>query len=339
MASSYGSEFMRPLNFYSQGAYTAGAVEGALYKRAFDRPANFLPDSKSRERPSARAALENDLRRAIERRELEVYYQPVVALSTGRLAGFEALVRWHHAELGMLPASEFIPMAERTRIIKDIGGWALFEACRQMAEWRDLLPTPASPAAFSVGVNISARQLARPGLVELVARTLDETTLPPRCLEVEVNESVLTRNEGAAVAALTRLRSLGVRIAVDDFRMGIASASRLRRMPFDTLKIDRSLISRVGGRGDAARDVGAAVALASDLGLTVVAAGVETDAQRERLGALGCEYAQGFLYSKPADAETTLGFIRRNSRAGDAHGPAPYADDRSLSRLTQILAA
>jgi EAL domain-containing protein (putative c-di-GMP-specific phosphodiesterase class I) len=294
-------------------------------KRAFEHPANFLHDADARSRAAARLSLESDLRHAIERRELEVFYQPVVALATGKLAGLEALVRWRHAVRGTLAPPEFIALAEETRLINDIGGWVLFEACRQIAEWRELLP--ASRFALSVGVNLSVRQLARPGLVERVAQTLDETNLPPQCLKLEITESAVT---GDAVAALTRLRSLGVRLALDDFGTGLASPRQLRRLPFDTLKIDRSLISRVDARGEDTEAVRAAIALASNLGLTVVAEGVETDAQRQRLGALGCDYAQGFLYSKPADAETTLGFIRRDFR---------HTDDRSLSRLTQILAA
>ncbi|HYH87449.1 MAG TPA: EAL domain-containing protein [Pyrinomonadaceae bacterium] len=328
---------MRPLNFNSHVAQTNGVVAGALHGRARNYPANFLLDNDARERAADCARLESELRRAVERDELEVYYQPVVALATGRLKGFEALVRWRHAGRGILPPSEFIPLAERTRIINDIGGWVLFEACRQMSEWRELLP--ASRVALSVGVNISVGQLARAGLVELIERTLEETNLPPRCLKLEINESALARGGCAAFDALTRLRSLGVRLAVDDFGTGLSSLRQLRCLPFDTLKIDRSLVSRAGVRVEDAQGASAAVALASSLGLTVVAKRVETDEQRERLGALGCEYAQGFLYSKPVDAETTLALVRRDLRTQYTHGLAPRDADRSLSRLTQVLAA
>jgi EAL domain-containing protein (putative c-di-GMP-specific phosphodiesterase class I) len=330
---------VRPLNFNSHSAHTNGVAARALHERACGYPANFFLDGDTHRRDADCARLESELQRAVERDEFEVYYQPVVALATGRLKGFEALVRWRHAERGILPPSEFIQLAERTRIINDIGGWVLFEACRQMSEWRELMP--ASRLALSVGVNISARQLARVGLVELIERTLEQTNLPPRCLKLEINETALVRGDRSAFAALKRLRSLGVRLAVDDFGAGLSSLRQLRRLPFDTLKIDRSLVSRTGrcGEGAQSANADAAIALASSLGLTVVAKRVETDEQREHLGALGCLYAQGFLYSKPVDAETTLALVRRDLRSYDAHGPTPRDDDRSLSRLTQILAA
>jgi EAL domain-containing protein (putative c-di-GMP-specific phosphodiesterase class I) len=328
---------MRTLNFNSHVAQTDGVVARALHEHACGYPANFFLDGDARKRAADSARLESELQLAVKRDELEVYYQPVVALATGRLKGFEALVRWRHAERGILPPSKFIPLAERTRIIDDIGGWVLFEACRQMSEWREMLP--ASRVAFSVGVNISAAQLTRPAFVELVTRTLEETNLPPQSLKLEINESALARGDRAAFAALTRLRSLGILLAFDDFGAGLSSLLQLRRLPFDMLKIDRSLVSRVGRRGENAQGASAAVALASKLGLTVVATHVETDEQRERLGALGCEYAQGFLYSKPVDAETTLALVRRDLRSPGAHGLARRDADRSLSRLTQILAA
>jgi EAL domain-containing protein (putative c-di-GMP-specific phosphodiesterase class I) len=329
---------MRTLNFNSHVAQTNGVVARALHEHACGYPANFFLAGDARKRAADCARLESELQLAVKRDELEVYYQPVVALATGRLKGFEALVRWRHAERGILPSSEFIPLAERTRIIDDIGGWVLFEACRQMSEWRELLP--ASRVALSVGINISAAQLTRPAFVELVTRTLEETNLPPQSLKLEINESALARGDRATFAALTRLRSLGIRLAFDDFGAGLSSLRQLRRIPFDMLKIDRSLVSRMGRRrGEDAQGASAAVALASKLGLTVVATHVETDEQRERLGALGCEYAQGFLYSKPVDAETTLALVRRDLRSPGTHGLARRDADRSLSRLTQILAA
>jgi EAL domain-containing protein (putative c-di-GMP-specific phosphodiesterase class I) len=291
----------------------------------------------------ARTKLEDELRRAVSVGEFEVYYQPVVALCDGGLAGFEALARWRHPRRGVLATSEFIRVAEETRLIADIGAWVLFESCRQVSEWRELL---RPDEALNISVNVSASQLACAGFVERVGWTLSETKLPPRCLKLEINEGALKTNERALADSLARLRALGVRLTLDDFGTGFSSPNRLRRLHFDTLKIDRTLVARARAHDREARAVrddacavGEALALASRLRMTAVAEGVETDEQRARLVALGCEYAQGFLYSEPVAAEDALALIRRNSRTNAARDFNSHAADRSLSRLTQILAA
>lgn len=318
---------MQTLNFKDKEGQTAGADACALIKRARIRPANFSNTGTS---ATARVLLANELRGAIERREIEVYYQPIVALADGKLAGLEALARWRHAGRGILASSEFIALAEQTHIVHEIGGWVLSEACRQLAEWRELLPASHTP--FHVSVNLSFAQLVRPGFVKRIARMLEAARLPPQYLNLEIKESAISRGAGLAAVMLTQLRALGVRLAIDDFGKGFSSPHQLRCLAFDTLKIDRSIVGRLG---EDVRAVRSAVALASNLGMTVVAGGVETDAQRERLGALGCAHAQGFLYAKPSDAETTLGLVRKSF-------PSSYArsdHDRSLARLTQIFTA
>jgi EAL domain-containing protein (putative c-di-GMP-specific phosphodiesterase class I) len=290
-----------------------------------------------RERTARAAVLSREeLRRAFERREFEVYYQPVVALSTGRLSGFEALARWRHPVRGVVGPSEFIPLAEEARLLTEIGGWVLEEACRQTCEWRELIP---SQQHLTVGVNLSFGQLARPDLVGRVRRTLRETGLPPDCLKLEVSESDVASNADAAAPVLMRLRALGVRLSIDDFGTGLASPSYLRRIPVDTLKVDRPHVALTADGGDGGETVRAAVALASALGAELVAEGVEAPEQHARLEALGCEYAQGFLYSEPVDAESALSLIRVGVRTPRSLALAREEADRSLFRLAQVLAA
>ena len=287
---------------------------------------------------TARAAVlsREELRRAFERREFEVYYQPVVALSTGRLSGFEALARWRHPARGVVGPSEFIPLAEEARLLTEIGGWVLEEACRQTCEWRELIP---SQQHLTVSVNLSFGQLARPDLVGRVRRTLRETGLPPDCLKLEVAESDVASNADAAASVLTRLRALGVRLSIDDFGAGHASPSYLRRIPVDTLKVDRPHVAETADGGDGGETVRAAVALASALGAELVAEGVEAPEQHARLEALGCEYAQGFLYSEPVNAESALSLIRRGVPTPRSLAPERENADRSLFRLARVLAA
>src|SRR3712207_2215 len=174
----------------------------------------------------ARLRLENDLRRAVEHREFEVYYQPVITLSTGKLSGFEALVRWRHPERGIVSPAVFVPLAEETRLITEIGAWVLGEACRQMSEWRELIPAQLH---LTVSVNLSSKQLTQPGLPELVRRTLRETNLPPHCLKLEITESAVMDNAEGAASLLAQLRALGIQLSIDDFGTGYSSLSYLHR--------------------------------------------------------------------------------------------------------------
>jgi EAL domain-containing protein (putative c-di-GMP-specific phosphodiesterase class I) len=232
-----------------------------------------------------------------------------------------------------MPA-EFVPLAEETRIISDIGEFVLREACRQLSEWRELLPAHQS---LTVSVNLSSKQLTKPGLVETVRQTLRETGLPPQCLKLEITESAVMDNAESAATLLTQLRSLGLQLSIDDFGTGYSSLSYLHRFPVDTLKIDRSFVSRMGEGGENSEIVRTIVTLASNLGMAVIAEGVETEEQHARLEALTCEYGQGYLYSKPVDAELALSLIRRNHTAPLSPNAPPA--DNSLARLSQILAA
>lgn len=248
-----------------------------------------------------RLTLENSLRKAIERDEMLLLYQPQISLSTGEVVGAEALVRWQHGDLGLILPAQFIPLAEETGLIVPLGEWVLRTACRQAAAWEH------EGKHLRLSVNLSARQLGEDTLVERVRSVLEETGLHPRLLDLELTESALVTHGEAAVARLTALRALGVRISIDDFGTGYSSLAYLRRFPLDTLKIDRSFVLSLGSADRHARQDGAVVraiiSMAHALELEVVAEGVETAAQRETLRCLGCDFMQGFLFSPPVSPE------------------------------------
>jgi diguanylate cyclase (GGDEF)-like protein/PAS domain S-box-containing protein len=254
----------------------------------------------------SRLKMETDLRRACERDELFVDYQPIVSLANRTLIGFEALVRWRHPEFGLVPPKDFIPVAEETGQILMIGQTVLESACRQAREWQEMYP--ASPPLF-VSVNLSVKQFNQPGLVENIANLLQEFKLPPRCLKLEITESVFTDNIEAAVGLLTQLRDLGVQLSIDDFGTGYSSLSYLQRFPIDTLKIDRSFVTQMMENEENLAIVRTIVALAQNLGMDVVAEGVETEDQLRLLRKLECENGQGYLFSTPLDERQLEQFI------------------------------
>ncbi|HKS08552.1 MAG TPA: EAL domain-containing protein [Pyrinomonadaceae bacterium] len=244
----------------------------------------------------SRLKMETDLRRACERDELFVDYQPIVSLQNRTLIGFEALVRWRHPECGLVPPKEFIPVAEETGLILNIGQTVLRSACRQAREWLETYPS--SPPLF-VSVNLSVTQFNEPSLVRNIAQLLEESGLPPRCLKLEITESVFSDNIEAAVKLLTQLRNLGVQLSIDDFGTGYSSLSYLQRFPIDTLKIDRSFVTQMMENEENLAIVRTIVALAQNLGMDVVAEGVETEDQLRLLRKLECENGQGYLFSTP----------------------------------------
>jgi EAL domain-containing protein (putative c-di-GMP-specific phosphodiesterase class I) len=277
--------------------------------------------------------LEGELRRAIERRELLLRYQPVVSLASGAIAGFEALVHWNHPQRGLLRPLEFVPLAEETGLVVSIGEWVLREACRQTREWQ----LRFSHLPLTVGVNLSARQFLNVDVVDTVARALSDSGLPPRNLRLELTESMLMDNAPQAALVLAELRALGVSLDLDDFGTGYSSLSYLHNFRLDTLKIDRSFVARGTEAGGSWEIVAAIVNLARGLRLTLIAEGVETDAQLEELRRLGCEYGQGYLFGKPLDAadlEARLaagGELRAERVAGLAPG-AEVGLDRERDR-------
>ena len=254
----------------------------------------------------SRLKMETDLRRACERNELFVDYQPIVSLQNRTLIGFEALVRWHHSEFGLVPPKEFIPVAEETGLILSIGQTVLRSACRQARVWQETYPS--APPLF-VSVNLSVKQFNEPGLVENIAELLEESKLPPRCLKLEITESVFSDNIEAAVKLLTQLRNLGVQLSIDDFGTGYSSLSYLQRFPIDTLKIDRSFVMQMMENEENLAIVRTIVALAQNLGMDVVAEGVETEDQLRLLRKLECENGQGYLFSTPLGGRQLDQFI------------------------------
>lgn len=250
-----------------------------------------------------RLALETSLRQAIENEEFTVHYQPRAKSESLRITGVEALVRWRHPQLGLVSPAEFIPLAEDTGLIVPIGEWVLREACRQNKQWQDEGWPP-----MHVAVNLSARQFQHQDILGMVVRILKETGLPPQYLELELTESSVMGNAEFAIDVLNGLKAMGVRITIDDFGTGFSSLSYLKRLPIDTLKVDRSFVREAPSDPDDAAMVMAIITLAHNLRLNVVAEGVETQEQLQLLRLLRCDEIQGFFFSRPlaADGVSTL---------------------------------
>ncbi len=261
-------------------------------------------DAAMRQRAVDRMQMESDLRGALPRGELSVYYQPKISLVTGGVVEFEALVRWNHPIRGVVYPQNFVPLADETGIILSIGEWVLFQACRQLSEWRKRFDRD-----IGVSVNISARQFETSELVGQVRFILAETGLPPWCLSLEVTESLLLDNPESAIRQLTELREIGIGLKIDDFGTGFSSLSYLHRLPFNELKIDRSFISGFGQKAETAHIVHTIILLARLLDMKVVAEGVETEEQVNRLAALSCDYAQGNFFSQPLPADRAEVFL------------------------------
>jgi diguanylate cyclase (GGDEF)-like protein len=256
--------------------------------------------------------LESRLREALDREELRVVYQPQLDLRTGSISGAEALVRWDSPELGMLLPAEFVPVAEETGLIERLGEWVLRTACKQRSGWER-----SARANLRLAVNVSLRQLLRPGLVEVVQQALRDSRMEARSLELEITETALLSQEPAVVETLERLSELGVQLALDDFGTGYSSLSHLVRFPIDILKVDKTFVSDIGSGGPGKTIVAAVIAMGHRLGLRVVAEGVETEQEVEFLRAQGCDAYQGFLLADPLEGERLSAWIRaRDAESG-----------------------
>lgn len=266
--------------------------------------------------------LENRLRNAARNHELFLHYQPKVDIGTGKVNGWEALLRWHHPEMGMVPPTEFIPIAENTGLITTISEWVLQTACRQAKTWLD-----AGFADVCISVNLSAKQFLQKNMLELIVSILDEVKLPARHLELEITESTMMKDIEATTATLDALSKIGVRLSIDDFGTGYSSLSYLKRFPIDSLKIDRSFIHDVTSNSDDAAIVTAIIAMARSMGMKVVAEGVETPEQFAFLGALQCEEMQGYLFSPALPADQATQLLKSDKRLQAASQRHPESAD------------
>ena len=309
-----------PFVLAGKEVFTSISIGIALSNSAYEEPEDMLRDADTamyrakslgkaryevfdadmRASVMARLQLETDLRRALERNEFRNFYQPIVALESARIVGLEALMRWQHPTRGMIAPEEFIFVAEETGLIRELGWWSLREACRQMSKWR---ARSQACLDLTMSVNLSAKQLLQPHLVEEMQKLLRETALPPEALKLEITESAVMADPTAAAEMLQQIKSLGIRLAIDDFGTGYSSLSYLHRFPLDTLKIDRSFISGTGEGGDGMEIARTIMPMAKNLRLDVVAEGVETFEQVALLKKLQCKYAQGYYFSKPLAPE------------------------------------
>lgn len=250
--------------------------------------------------------LETDLRKAIHQNEFVLHYQPIMELSKGQLVGFEVLIRWQHPSRGLLFPMEFIPIAEETGLINPIGHWVLQQACWQLRQWQQQAVVPED---LVVSVNLSVRQFSQPHLVDDIERILAETNLSPRCLKLELTESVIIDNEHSAARLLQRLRDRHIQISIDDFGTGYSSLSYLHAFPIDNLKIDRSFVQRLGQSSTQGGLVSTIMHIAQAMGMKVVAEGIETSNQLAELKALQCDFGQGYLFSKPLPPDEVVNFL------------------------------
>jgi diguanylate cyclase (GGDEF)-like protein/PAS domain S-box-containing protein len=326
IAERIQSEISAPFNLSGREVFTTVSMGIALSSQEYERPEDILRDADTamyRAKGLGKARhetfdtgmhsqalkllqLETDLRRAVERREFFVVYQPIMSLASESLRGFEALVRWHHPTRGLISPMEFIPVAEETGMIVQIGEWVLREACTEMKRWQQIYPS--DPRIF-VCVNLSVKQFSQQDLIEKVSGILRETQLPPASLKLEITESAVMENVETATRMLTELRELGVQLAMDDFGTGYSSLSNLHKFPINTLKIDRSFITHMVENNENAEIVRTISGLAHNLGMDVVAEGVETREQLEILRGLGCQFGQGYFFSKPIDSQAAEDFI------------------------------
>jgi EAL domain-containing protein (putative c-di-GMP-specific phosphodiesterase class I) len=251
-------------------------------------------------------ALETDLRRALQRGQIEVMYQPIMDLSDGRIAGFEALIRWRHPTHGLMTPDQFVALAEETDMIIPLGRFTLSMASLQLAQWQKFFPLRKP---LFVSVNISSRQLKREDFTSDLAEVLESAQLKPGTLKLEVTESQILEDPDLAESHLREARELGAGVALDDFGTGHSSLSNLQRYPFDTIKVDRSFISTMESRSDSPVIVNSIVELARDLGLTVIAEGLEVEDEAILLRQMGCQYGQGFVFGEPMSAADAQKFI------------------------------
>lgn len=330
IANRLQEELTRSFNLSGNEVFTSASIGITLSTFGYERPEDLLRDAdiamyrakatgKARyevfnttmhTRAAALLQLETDLRRGLERQEFQLYYQPIVSLKTSEITGFEALIRWQHPQRGLVSPAEFIPVAEETGLIVPIGWWVLREACHQLSIWKRQFPEYAS---LVMSINLSAKQFTQHNLVEEISQILRETNVAADSLKLEITESVIMDNAELATTMLFQLQSQGIRLSIDDFGTGYSSLAYLYRFPTHTLKIDRSFINKIDIDSEQFEIVRTIVTLAANLGMDVVAEGVETLKHLAQLKALNCDSGQGYLFSKPVDSQTAAQLLQEHN--------------------------
>jgi len=330
-ATRIQNEFSRPFIVGSQEVFVSASIGVALSNKTYGHAEEVLRDADTAMRRAKEIGnrhvvfnsgmhskvvsmlqLGTDLRWAVDRQEFVLHYQPIIDLTTGKLNGLEALIRWQKPNNGgLVPPNEFIPLAEENGLIVPMTWWVLKEACRQMRSWRI---SPHCNGLSFINVNLSSKMFMEPSLVSRIKHTLEETGLEGRCLKLEITETALMEHTDAAASVLKKLRDLGIQLCLDDFGTGYSSLSYLHRFPLDVLKIDRSFVSHMGNGGGNTEIVRTIVTLAQNLKLVTVAEGVETNVHAEKLKDFECEYAQGYLYSKPISADKVTDLLKSHKR-------------------------
>jgi diguanylate cyclase (GGDEF)-like protein len=328
-------QFLLPLNLDGREVFTSASIGIALSSTGYQRAEDLLRDAdtamyrakalgegrhevfdKSMHEEAVRLLkLETDLRRAIERKELRLHYQPIVSLQTGLLAGFEALLRWQHPDYGLLSPTEFFPVAEQSHLIIAITQSVLQEACSQARIWKSQFP---ADCPFSISVNLPVKYLTKPDLLQEISALIAENGLLPECLRLEVTESEIMHDPASVSKVLLSISQFGVKIYIDDFGTGYSSLSYLANLPVHALKIDREFVSKLDVDERNSTIVRSVVALAHNLGLQVIAEGVETPHQLDYLKALKCQYAQGYFFSRPCDSEHATQLLTARAGIGSA---------------------
>ena len=295
---------------YRQPEHLLRDADTAMYRaKALGKARYQVFNPDMHRRALAFLKLETELRLAVERQEFAVRYQPIVSLTTGKIAEFEALVRWVHPDRGMIEPAAFMPVAEETGLIVPIDLWVLRQACHQLCLWRN---QTLGQQPVKIGVNLSVQQFSQPDLIELLDGILAETELDSQSLKLEIVESAIIDNDRSATRIFEQLKSRQIQLSVDDFGTGYSSLSYLHRFSFDTLKIDRSFVSRIGENNENLEIVQTIVTLAHHLGMSTIAEGIETAQQLIQLRALGCEFGQGYFFSKPLDRESAEAMVLAN---------------------------
>jgi diguanylate cyclase (GGDEF)-like protein len=324
-----------PFNFSGQEVFISLSVGITLSTTGYQRPEDFLRDADTamyRAKAYGKARyeifdvsmhdsavkqmqLENDLRRAIERREFEIYFQPIVCLESRKVSGFEALIRWQHPTRGLLDPTDFIAVAEETGAIIPIGYWVLSEACRQLHSWQ----LEYGATSLTMSVNLSTKQFSQRNLIEQISSILQSTGLNPRSLKLEITETAIMENAASAAEMLLKLRDLGIEIYMDDFGTGYSSLSSLHHFPVDLLKIDQSFINGLESGGEKSKIVQTIMTLTQNLGINAIAEGVETTEQISILRMLQCKFGQGYFFSKPLNRAAATIIAQHCNNAGEAY--------------------